>query len=177
MRHEAARLAAIGALLAFVFPPDPAAAQAGTSEALVHVVIPFLASATNPSDLSFEGAECERNPASNTMECEFQQVFLTTSDVVPDTCLVTTNRYQRVFRWQSNTLWTSTEGPTGECDVLDVVTLQDDGGVRWTMTIRKTAGRAETPACRLEEASETLGWQNLRRPLPCRFVQPGGLSR
>ena len=29
----------------------------------------------------------------------------------------------------------------------------------------------------VEDTTETLSWQNVRRPLPCRFVQPGGLSR
>jgi hypothetical protein len=33
-------------------------------------------------------------------------------------------------------------------------------------------------ACDAYDAqSETLSWQNTRRPLPCKFVQPGGLSR
>ena len=178
MHHEAARLAAVLALLALLSPSDPAAAQATTRDAPARVVIPFLANATKLSDLGFEGAECEINKAGDALDCQFQQVFLTLSDVVPDTCLVTTNRYQRVFRRQSNVRWISSEGPTGECGLLDIVTLQDDGGVRWTMTIRKDAMRKEAPGCReVGQTSETLEWQNLRRPLPCRFVQPGDLSR
>jgi hypothetical protein len=57
-----------------------------------HVVIPFLANASKPADLDFEGAECE--VAGDRMTCTFQQVFLTASPVTPDTCLVTTNRYE-----------------------------------------------------------------------------------
>lgn len=155
-----------------------AAAQTRSGAPPSHVVIPFLANATKPSDLGFEGGECEIGNGGDAMDCQFQQVFLTTSDAVPDTCLVTTNRYQRRFRRQSDAQWVSTEGPTGECGLLDVVTLRDDGGVRWTMTIRKSATQKDAPACRgIGEASETLGWQNLRRQLPCRFVQPGALSR
>jgi hypothetical protein len=42
----------------------------------------------------------------------------------------------------------------------------------------KKAATKKDAACRaLEGEPETLSWQNLRRPLPCRFVQPGGLSR
>src|SRR6266581_842092 len=63
-----------------------------------HVVIPFLANATKPTDLDFEGGECELAANGNRMSCTFQQVFLTTSAVAPDTCLITTNRYQREFR-------------------------------------------------------------------------------
>jgi hypothetical protein len=177
MRYDAARLALIVAVVGFSPPSDPAAAQARTAEAPTHVAIPFLASATKTSDLAFEGGECEIAKAGDSMDCQFQQVFLTTSDALPDTCLVTTNRYERTFRRESATEWISTEGPTGECGFIDVVTLQDEGGVRWTMRMRKNATRRETPACRIDEVSETLAWQNLRRPLPCRFVQPGGLSR
>src|SRR4029077_13189539 len=66
-----------------------------------HVVIPLLANATRPSDLDFQGGECELDPGRTTMECVFQQAFLTTSSVAPDTCLITTNRYQRTFRRQT----------------------------------------------------------------------------
>jgi hypothetical protein len=143
----------------------------------LHIVIPFLADAAKPDDLGFEGAECDVDKDGNTMACQFQQVFLTTSDAVPDTCLITTNRYELTFRRVGNARWISREGPSGECGIVDEVTLQDDGAVRWTMTIRRSAARRDAPACRnIADSSETLGWQNVRRPLPCRFVQPGNLS-
>ena len=153
-------------------------AQASTS-ASSHLSIPFLANAGKPGALEFEGGECEVDTAGRTMECQFQQVFLTTSDVAPDTCLVTTSRYQRTFRHQADARWVSNEGPAGECGILDVMTLQDGGGVKWTMTLRKVVTRDNPPpACRgVNQGTETLDWRNLRRPLPCRFVQPGGLGR
>jgi hypothetical protein len=148
-----------------------------------HVVIPMLANATKPADLDFQGGECELDARRTTMECVFQQAFLTTSDLAPDTCLITTNRYQRTFMRsdggtrQSPARWVSTEGPDGDCRVLDVATLQYDGGIKWTLETRKVATKKDAAQCRALEESETLSWQNLRRPLPCKFVQPGGLSR
>ena len=149
-----------------------------------HVVIPLLANATKPNDLDFQGGECELNARRTTMECVFQQAFLTTSSVAPDTCLITTNRYQRTFKRAdgragaatTSTRWVSTEGPAGDCGMLDVATLQYDGGIRWTMETKKVATKKSSSCRALEAESETLSWQNLRRPLPCRFVQPGGLQ-
>ena len=176
MRHQALGVLA-GFTLLFSFH-QPAIARQTSNAAPVHVVIPFLASGTRPGDLSFEGAECEISGAGEAMACQFQQVFLTVAASVPDTCLITTNRYERTFRREADARWISTEGPTGDCGLLDIATLHDEGGVRWTMTLRKEATKREAAGCRQIEASrETFGWQNLRRPLPCRFVQPGGLSR
>lgn len=143
-----------------------------------HVVIPFLAS-SKASDLEFEGAECELAGNGNTMACTFQQVFLTLSAVAPDTCLITTNRYERTFRRESPTRWTSIQAPEGLCGVRDVATLQDDGGVRWTLELRKDVTKKGAGAsCQtIDAAVETFSWQNIRRPLPCKFVQPGGLSQ
>lgn len=156
-----------------------ASAQSRPAASPPHVVIPFLANATKPADLDFQGGECEVETGGASMSCTFQQVFLTTSAAAPDTCLVTTNRYDRVFRRESATRWISTEGPDGVCGVLDVATLLDEGGVRWTMEIRKRATKKDaSAACRADDPQpEVLSWQNIRRPLPCRFVQPGGLSR
>jgi hypothetical protein len=143
------------------------------------IVIPFLASATKPSALEFEGAECEMNRTGTTLRCEFEQVFFTTSDVAPDTCLVTTNRYGKTFLRSAEDRWVSSDLPAGVCGVTEVVTLQDGGGVRWTMQTRKVVTRKEaaTSCAGAEAPPETLSWENLRRPLPCKFVQPGGLSR
>jgi hypothetical protein len=144
-----------------------------------HVVIPFLANAGKPTDLNFEGGECDVDQSGNTMECQFQQVFLTTSSLAPLTCLITTSRYERTFQKQTGTRWVSREGPTGVCGTVEVTTLQDDGGVRWTMdTQRIVTMKDASPECQgVDERRETLSWQNIRRPLPCTFVQPGGISR
>ncbi len=157
----------------------PVLAQTAVSTSQSHVTIPFLADASKLKDLDFEGGECELDASRNAMTCTFQQVFLTTSAAAPDTCLITTNRYERVFRRESESRWMSTEGPEGVCGLLDVATLQDDGGVRWTMETHKVVTRKDAaPACEAVDTQPvTLSWQNLRRPLPCRFVQPGGLSR
>ena len=154
-------------------------AQIATSPSPSHVVIPFLANATKPADLDFEGGECELDTSGNRMACTFQQVFLTTSAVAPDTCLITTNRYERDFRRDTASRWMSTEGPDGVCGVLDVATLHDQGGARWTMETHKVVTKKDaSPACQAYDTqSETLSWENIRRPLPCKFVQPGGLSR
>jgi hypothetical protein len=148
-------------------------AQGQTSS---HVTIPFLANASKPAALEFEGAECD--VIGDRMTCAFQQLFLTTTPTAPDTCLVTTNSYDRDFRRDGPTHWISIEGPTGVCGVVDVVTLQDDGGVRWTMELKKEVTKRDASlACvTMNVQPETLSWQNIRRPLPCRFVQPGGLA-
>jgi len=173
------RLLATTLLLAFGPLCDTSPAQTATGATPAHVVIPFLASATRPADLEFEGGECELDAGGNGMACTFQQVFLTTSAVAPDTCLITTNRYERHFQRDTASRWVSTEGPEGICGVLDVATLHDEGGVKWTMEMRKVVTRKDaSPVCRADDTPpETFSWQNIRRPLPCRFVQPGGLTR
>jgi hypothetical protein len=168
------RCLAIGVLATTIWC-DVAGAQPAPGS---HVVIPFLANAAKPSALEFEGAECEANRAGTTLRCEFQQVFLTTAEV-PDTCLITTNRYQKTFQRETTGRWVSSDAPAGVCGVMEVVTLQDGGGVRWTMELKKVVTRKNAAAscAAAEEPPETLTWQNLRRPLPCKFVQPGALSR
>jgi hypothetical protein len=159
--------------------PPATLAQTTPSLSPSRLVIPFLASATNASALEFEAGECDVDASGRSMACTFQQVFLTTSDAPPDTCLITTNRYQRDFRRESASRWVSTEGPEGECGVLDVVTLDDDGGVRWTMETRTIATKKDaSPECQAAGAqSERLSWRQIRRPLSCTFVQPGALTR
>jgi hypothetical protein len=142
-----------------------------------HVSIPALANASKPTDLEFEGAECEIEAGGSRMTCAFQQLFLTTSPVVPDTCLVTTNRYDREFRRDSPDRWTNREGPEGICGLIDVVTLTNEGGAQWTMELKKEVTRKNGSATCLAMKPETevFSWQNIRRPLPCRNVQPGAL--
>src|SRR5688572_28406869 len=166
------------AMLAFGVWCEPSVAQSpATSPG--RVIIPFLASVNRPADLEFEGVECERDANGKQMECTFQQVFLTTSAIVPDTCLITTNRYARTFDLDRESVnrWVSTEGPEGVCGIVDIVTLHDTGNGRWTMETRKVATKPDgAPTCRAMETSpETLSGQDIRRLLPCRFVQPGGL--
>src|ERR1700682_5966529 len=133
-------------MLAFSVWRQTSLAQIPTPASPSHVVIPFLANATKPADLDFEGGECELDTSGSSMACIFQQVFLTTSAVAPDTCLITTNRYERAFRRDTASRWVSTEGPEGVCGLLDVATLQDDGGVRWTMETRKVVTKKDASA-------------------------------
>jgi len=150
-------------------------AQSGTPS---HVVIPFLVNATS-TVIDFEGAECELDTSGNTMDCIFQQVFLTTTAVAADTCLITTNRYERIFHRDTATRWVSTEGPDGVCGVVDVATLTDEGCIKWTIKLHKVVTKKDADAtCQtIDPSAETFSWQNVRRPLTCSFVQPGGLSR
>ena len=96
-----ARPAGVGLLVLGIVTSAPVNGQPIAGRQASHITIPFLASATRPADLSFEGGECDIDRAGNTMACEFQQVFFTTSDVAPQTCLVTTNRYARTFTKQA----------------------------------------------------------------------------
>ena len=165
-----------GLLAAALFAGGDARAQAGRP---AHVTIPFLANATKPTDLDFEGGECDVDADGAAMTCQFQQVMLTTSSLAPDTCFVTTNHYDRVFKKISPVRWINTQGAEGPCGVAEETTLQDGGSVKWTMEIRKVATKKDaSPACAaMDERPEVMSWQNVRRALPCTFVQPGSLSR
>jgi hypothetical protein len=147
-------------------------------DAQEHLTVPALANATHPSDLDFQAGECDVDP-SGRMACQFQQVFLTPASFDADTCLITTNRYALTLQKQAGLQWASTEGPNGTCGVIVVTTLHNDGGAKWAMDTRTIVTKKDSsPACRrLAEATETLSWQNTRRALPCRFVQPGAMSR
>ena len=144
-----------------------------------HLSIPFLAGAPQRGLVAFEGAECDADASGETMRCAFQQVFLTTENAPPETCMITTNGYDLVFRRASPTQWVSRGTPEGVCGVTQTVTLEDGGSVRWTMTLTSVATRNDAaPECRAVEAKrEVMSWQDVRRPLPCTHVQPGGLRR
>ncbi len=144
-----------------------------------HLSIPFLAAAPQPGIVSYEGAECDADAAGDTLRCAFQQVFLTTENAPPDTCMVTTNGYDVVFHRELPTRWISRTAPQGVCGVVDTVVLEDGGGVRWTMTLATTATRKDAaPQCHtVEDTHEVMTWQDVRRRLPCAYVQPGGLRR
>ncbi len=158
------------ALLSLVVA-GPAAAQ--------HRSVPFLVGAPQPGIVAYEGAECDTDGNGDTLRCAFQQVFLTTDNAPPDTCMVTTNAYDVVFARESATRWVSRTPPRDTCGIVDTVTLEDGGGVRWTMTLTTTATRKDAaPECRaVNDTQETMTWQDVRRRLPCTFVQPGGLRR
>jgi hypothetical protein len=152
-------------------------AAPSAQSASTHVTIPFLANATKPDALEFEGAECDAD--GDHLTCTFQQLFLTTSPAAPDTCLVTTNSYERVFSRDAGGAWTSSGGPSGACGVVERVTVRNDGGVKWTMDLAKVVtNRIGSAAClAMPDQTETFSWQNIRRPLPCKNVQPGALIR
>jgi hypothetical protein len=138
-----------------------------------------LANATRPVDLEFEAGECEVDASGTTMECRFRQVFLTPAAFDPQTCLITTNGYERTFQKQAANRWVSRSEPEGVCGLTDTATLQNDGGAMWTMDMRKTATKKDAdPSCRrMADVVDTLSWRNVRRPLACRFIQPGAMSR
>jgi len=161
---------AIGLVLSVV-AATPAFAQ--------HLSIPFLAGAPQPGLIAFEGAECDADAGGEALRCAFQQVFLTTEKAPPDTCMITTNAYDLVFRRASETRWVSRASPEGVCGIVETVTLDDGGGVRWTMTITSGATRTDAaPECRdVRDTRDVMTWQDVRRPLPCTYVQPGGLRR
>jgi hypothetical protein len=167
--------------VAFVMALSSAAAMQPTPRppAGAHVVIPALANSSKPDDLDFQAGECEVRADGAMMDCVFQQVFLTLSFFDAQTCLITTNRYERTFRKEADGTWISREGPEGECGLVDETRLRTQGGDRWTLESRTFATRRDgSAACgAIAEQTETLSWQNQRRPLPCRFVQPGAMSR
>jgi hypothetical protein len=92
-----ARPAGVGLMVLGAVTSAPLNGQPIAGRQASHITIPFLASATRLADLSYEGGECDIDRVGNMMACEFQQVFFTTSDLAPQTCLVTTNRYARTF--------------------------------------------------------------------------------
>jgi hypothetical protein len=171
------RTAARNSLAVLILGSISVETQPGRIGQVKHITIPALANATKPSDLDFMAVECDIDPSGHTMECQFQQVFLTVAAFDAQTCLVTTNRYSRTFQNQTATRWVSTEGPEGVCGVLDVTTLQNEG-VRWTLEAHKVVTKRDaSPACRdVDEKPEVLSWRDTRRALPCRFVQPGAIS-
>ena len=141
------------------------------------IVISTLVNQADGAALDFQGGECEVDTDGRAMTCEFQQVFLTASPLDANTCLVTTNRYVRRFQQTAARIWLSRDEPVGACGVEEQATLTDEGdGRRWSLEQRKVVTRPEAAGCKAPApAPEVLSWRNARRPLPCRFVQPGAL--
>jgi hypothetical protein len=154
---------------------QPSATPAGVR----HVTIPYLANATRPSDLDFAAAQCDIGPSGERMECRFRQLFLTIAPLDPAACVLTTNGYERTFSRESATTWTDADPPSGDCGVVETTTLEDGGGVRWTMTIRKAATQsADRAACAASPDSvEVYSWRAVKRALPCTSIQPGAIER
>jgi hypothetical protein len=167
----------VGSLVSPALCPAQPPAVAIRPPATNKAVIASLANANNPLDLDYQGGECEIDAAGTAMDCGFQQVFLTISPMDPQTCLVTTNQYARRFQKQSATRWVSSEGPSGECGLLDVATLEDEGNmVNWSLEMKTVVTRNDLASCRSAPAPpQLLSWRNVRRPLTCRFVQPGAI--
>jgi hypothetical protein len=143
------------------------------------LTIPYLANATRPGDLDFAAARCDVTVDGARMDCRFRQVFLTISPIDPQSCLITTNGYEKAFRRESSRQWISVDEPVGECGVTETTVLEDGGGTRWTMTIRSgPTKRADEPRCR-SEAQEPLvySWRGLQRRLSCTSIQPGAIER
>ena len=173
------------AVLAFVTATSagcsrPALAQASAAaapSAPQRLVIAALVSQTDSAALDFQGGECEVEADGRAMTCEFQQVFLTASPLDGNTCLVTTNRYARRFQQTSARTWFSRDEPVGACGIEEQATLTDEGdGRRWSLEQRKVVTRPGAAGCPAPPPPpEVLSWRNARRPLPCRFVQPGAL--
>lgn len=147
---------------------DPAAAR---------IVIASLANDSQAGDLDFQGGECRVAGSGRHMDCEFQQVFLTRSPIDADTCLVTTNRFERQFDKQDETTWVSRVPAAGPCGVVDVATLVDEGrAIRWSLEFRTEKTDRRDGACRAPDPpAERFSWKAVRRPLPCRFIQPGAV--
>jgi hypothetical protein len=143
------------------------------------LTIPYLANATRPSDLDFAAAQCDVEADGRQMTCRFRQVFVTQTSFDPTACVLTTNGYERTFRATTSTQWVSETPPDGECGIVETTTLEDGGGTRWTMTIRKSAPSAAGTHCQAQAAAttEVYDWRGVRRALPCRSIQPGAIER
>jgi hypothetical protein len=165
------RLATLITVPFLLLAPGAATAQSRTA----HVMIPNLA---KPSELDFEGADCDRTD--DMMTCRFQQVLLMPMKSAPDTCEIVTNRYESTFARQGPKRWVSNEGPDGICGVVAITTLEqdgNDGSLLWTMNTQKiVTNKGANDLCKtLDERPETLTWRESRRPLPCKFVVPAAI--
>ncbi len=151
-------------------------AQTRTPQPARTLTIPFLANPAKPADLEFMAAQCDIAANGDTMACRFRQVFLTVSGIDSQTCVITTNGYDETFRRTTTTRWVSETAPEGACGTVERATLDDGGGMRWTLTLESKPTRGGGPACRAP-APEVYDWTNVKRPLPCASIQPGAIER
>ena len=177
----AATAALAGAVLGGAFTPVALGGQAvaGGQPQRRQLTIPYLANDSKPQDLDFAAAQCDLAPDGQRMDCRFRQVFVTTASHDATACVITSNGYALPFDKVSATRWVSVGTPDGVCGVVETTTLDDGGGTRWTMTIRRAAtGDMDRDECRARPVeSEVYSWKNVRRPLPCRTIQPGAIER
>ena len=177
----ATALAGVGLVL--VAGARPSSAGAGQTPASVEggtrLTIPYLANATKPADLDFTAAECDIAPGGDEMTCRFRQVFLTRSPIDTAACVITTNGYERTFRRDTPSRWSSANAPVGACQVVETTMLEDGGSTRWTMSVQTAATlNADTPECRAAlRAPEVYDWRGVKRALPCTSIQPGAIER
>jgi hypothetical protein len=177
----AAAAALAGAVLGGGFTPVALGGQAvaGAQPQPRQLTIPYLANDSKPQDLDFAAAKCDVAQDGQRMECRFRQVFVTTASHDATVCVITSNGYTLPFDKVSATRWVSVGAPDGVCGVVETTTLDDGGGTRWTMTVRRAAtGDIDRDECRARPVeSEVYSWRNVRRPLPCRTIQPGAIER
>ena len=62
---------------------------------------------------------------------------------------------------------------------MDTTTLDDAGGIRWTMTVTRVATRNANQSSWLAVSAEpeSYSWQKVKRKLPCTSIQPGAIER
>jgi hypothetical protein len=155
-------------------------AQAIDSSGATQLVIPFLANADKPSDLDYAAAACDVAAGGREMSCRFRQLFITPAGFDATACVITTNSYERTFRRDTPTRWTSADAPTGICGLVETTTLVDGGQTQWTMTTQTVATANLSRAdCRAAAAGtpETYTSRNVKRPLACATIQPGAIER
>jgi hypothetical protein len=75
-----------------------ARAQSKQGTASPETTVMILANATRPKDLDSEGVTCRIATSGQAMTCSFQQVLLVPGRDDPETCAITTNRYEENFR-------------------------------------------------------------------------------
>jgi hypothetical protein len=169
----------LGGLIAGTMATPGVAQERKGAAAPQRLTIPYLANATKPDDLDFAAAQCDLTPAGEEMACRFRQVFLTIASIDPATCVMTTNGYEQTFHRESATRWVNTGAPAGECATVETTTLDDGGGVRWTMTVRRVAtkNRNDSACLAVEAGPERYSWQHVKRKLPCTSIQPGAIER
>ena len=62
---------------------------------------------------------------------------------------------------------------------MDTTTLDDAGGIRWTMTVTRVATRNahQSSLQAVAVQPESYSWQKVKRTLPCTSIQPGAIER
>jgi len=171
-------------LLAAVFSLGLTALAGSQERTARHVILTPMANMSQPADLDFEGGGCDVEASGIKMNCAFQQVLISpplSGD--PETCTITTNRYEQQFQKQDAQQWVSNSGPDGICGVVVVTTIRQEQTVGnvWEMTMntRKiVTNKTASPICTaLDEQPESLSWNYNRRALPCKFIKASSIGQ